>query len=149
MPTSWGSTGRETTRVPGGRSGSIELVRMSYGVAPATRGIPTPTTRSATAPSRIVQIGRRTSQRMDRRSREPEGGLAFMLGAAVRGEPGRLSVGVRGQGVLGERDRECVEGGGQVLGVVGVHRGAAVRHRDDELGGQRLGVVGRRQLVAV
>src|SRR3954451_5463993 len=93
MPTSWGSTGRETTRVPGGRSGSIELVRMLYGVAPATRGIPTPTTRSAAAPSRSVQIGTRTSQRRIRRSREPEGALTFMLGAAVQRRPGRPQLG--------------------------------------------------------
>src|SRR5687767_7867590 len=49
IPISSASTGRTTTRVPGGRPGRIDPVCTSYGVAPASRGTTTATARTPPA----------------------------------------------------------------------------------------------------
>src|SRR6476619_7022712 len=125
-----GCTGLTTTRVPGGIFGVIEPVSMTYGVAPARRGMTSATSRAATTDSITSQ---------DRTSPAQRSGAGIQELCVTAGAPLQTRVVELRSGVLLLRgDGDVVERGHQVLGGVagGTVEGDLDRHA------QLLAVVG-------
>src|SRR6478672_11752915 len=121
-----GETGLTTTRVPGGIFGLIEPVSMTYGVAPARRGMTSSTSRAATTDSITSQDRTSPAQRSGAGIQE----FCVTAGAPLQTRVVELRSGVR----LGRGDGDVVEPCAEVLGGVG--RGRALEghghgRRDD------------------